>query len=156
MTTAVDIRPPLKQSNFGAWSVAWLGGPVIGIVNGAVRRAVYERPLGDLAAHQVSTGMAVGLVGTYVYLLDRRRPVATARDAAIIGGGWVLATAAFELGFGHYVARTQWSTLLRDYDVTEGRIWGVLLLGLAVAPAVVRAARLRRCRVPAAVPGPRW
>ena len=132
------------STDFGAWSLAWLGGPVLGIVNGATRRATYQRRLGDLAAHQVSTVTATGLFGAYVYLLDRRWPIATAPDAALIGTGWLAATAAFEVVFGHYVARTSWSALLRDYDITEGRVWGLFLLSLAVTPSVVRSVRLRQ------------
>jgi hypothetical protein len=144
MTTTLGVRRPVEPTDYRAWSLAWLGGPVIGIANGVIRRAVYEEPLGDLAAHQVATLTAVGLFGSYIYLLDRRRPIATGRDAMLIGGGWLAATAAFEFGFGHYVAGASWSTLLRDWDITQGRIWGLTLLTLAVAPAAVRAVRLRR------------
>lgn len=66
-------------------SLAWLGGPVIGIANGVLRRVVYEKPRGDLAAHQVSTGTAIGLFGTYIYLLDRRWPVMRWSSGAL---GW--------------------------------------------------------------------
>jgi hypothetical protein len=132
------------STDLSVWSLAWLGGPVLGVLNGVVRRATYQRALGDLAAHQVSTVTAIGLFGTYIYLLDRRWPIGTARDAALIGSGWLAATAAFEFGFGHYVARTPWPTLLRDYDVTKGRVWGLFLLSLTAAPSVVRSARVRR------------
>jgi hypothetical protein len=132
------------RTDLRAWALGWLGGPVIGIANGALRRAVYDQPLGEPAAHQVSTVTVAGLLGAYVYQLDRRRPIATGRDAALIGGAWAGLTAAFEFGFGHYVAGASWATLRHDYDVAHGRIWGLVLLTLAAAPVTARAARLHR------------
>jgi hypothetical protein len=142
MNTATSFAP--ARTNLGAWSLAWLGGPVIGIANGVVRRGLYDKSLGELRAHQLSTAIAMALFSSYITLLDRRWPIATARDAARIGADWVVLTAAFEVIFGHYVAGTSWRNLLRDYNVSEGRVWSLVLLTLGVAPSVARMARIRR------------
>ena len=126
------------------WALAWLGGPLIGIANGAARQSLYARRLGELRAHQVSTVTCAAAVAAYVRAVDRRWPIAHARDAALIGAGWVALTAAFEFGFGHYVAREPWRELLRDYDLSRGRVWGLALLSIGVAPSVVRATRVAR------------
>jgi hypothetical protein len=126
------------------WSLAWLGGPVIGIANGVFRRTVYDKPLGELRAHQLSTLTAIALFAAYIYLLDRRWPIATAAEAAGVGVAWAALTAAFEFGFGHYVAATPWSDLLHDFDLSEGRVWSLVLATLAAAPSIARLTRTRR------------
>ncbi len=48
----MTITSPANDSgrtDLPAWAPGWLGGPVIGIANGALRRAEYEKPLGDPA-----------------------------------------------------------------------------------------------------------
>jgi hypothetical protein len=39
-----------------AWTVAWLGGVVIGVGNGVLRQAAYADRLGERAAHNVAEG----------------------------------------------------------------------------------------------------
>jgi hypothetical protein len=132
------------DTDMGAWMLSWLGGPVIGVANGVARRALYEKPLGEQRAHQLSTVIATGLFARYIYLLDRRWPIATAGDAVRIGVAWAGATAAFEFGFGHYIARAPWKTLLRDYDLSHGRLWSLVIGTLAVGPSLAYQARTRR------------
>ena len=38
------------------WIVAWLGAPILGILNGGTRDVLYEEALGEKAAGIVSTG----------------------------------------------------------------------------------------------------
>ena len=49
-------------------------------------------------------------------------PVPTARAAADVGAAWVVLTVAFEFGFGHYVAKQSWDTLLADYNLRRGTV----------------------------------
>ena len=44
-----------------AWLLAWLGGPLIGIANGSLREVAYKDRVGELTAHQISTGSAIAL-----------------------------------------------------------------------------------------------
>lgn len=124
------------------WAIAWFGGPVLGVANGALREGLYVNRLGDLRAHQLSTVTLVAGLTAYVRAIDRRWPIATARDAALIGAGWTAMTAAFEFGFGHYVAHESWRELLADYDLSKGRAWGLVLLSIAAAPSLARRHRL--------------
>ena len=52
-----------------AWLLAWLGGPLIGIANGTVRELAYKDRVGELTAHQISTGSAIVLFAGYFELL---------------------------------------------------------------------------------------
>jgi hypothetical protein len=43
-----------------------------------------------------------------------------------------------DFGFGHYVDGKSWATLLKDYDITDWRVWSLILIWIAVAPVVMR------------------
>jgi hypothetical protein len=135
---------PGSRTNVRAWALGWVGAAVLGVANGVARRAGYEQRLGELRAHQVSTGTATVLLAAYTFLLDRRWPIASAGDTAAVGVAWAGATAAFELGLGHYVAHMPWTELIRDYDLRQGRLWSLVLLTLAASPGVAYLARTRR------------
>jgi apolipoprotein N-acyltransferase len=46
----------------------------------------------------------------------------------------LLATIAFEFGFGHFVAGHSWSKLLADYNVFNGRLWLLVLVWITIMP----------------------
>ena len=125
------------------WVAAWPGGAVLGAVNGTAREKLYARRLGDLRAHQVSTATLVGLLGAYFAALERRWPLGSRREALQVGAAWAAMTSAFEFGFGHWVAGEEWSELLADYDITRGRVWGLVLAWTALGPLAVREAGAR-------------
>ena len=125
------------------WTLAWLGGPVLGIANGVTRDLVYKQRAGDLAAHQISTATGIALFAVYFWLLQRRWPIPTRQTAIEIGGTWLVLTILFELGFGHYVGGKSWSELLRDWNLAEGRVWPLVLIWISIGPALTR--RLAEC-----------
>jgi hypothetical protein len=131
------------------WLIAWLAGPLIGIANGTLREVAYKDRVGELTAHQLSTGSAIALFAGYYEWLARRRPLSSTREALEVGAAWLALTVAFEFGFGRGVAHTSWEELLADYDLRKGRLWPLVLAWIALGPAVVRARR-ERCGKPAA------
>jgi hypothetical protein len=122
-----------------AWLAAWLGGPVIGIVNGAAREKGYAERVGERAAQRISTGAALVLFAGYFGVLEHRWPLRTARTAAEVGAAWTAATVAFEFLFGHYAAGESWEDLLKAYDVRTGNLWILVPLWMAAGPSTVRA-----------------
>lgn len=120
-------------------ALTWILLIPVAILNGVIRRVVFEPIAGDLGAHQISivTGSAAFVTLTYVML---HNDVEREDDGRLvrIGFAWVVATVVFEFGFGHYVAGDPWSRLLRDYDFTEGRVWPLVLLTLMVSPLLVK------------------
>lgn len=141
MPEAIVQQPPAPPAKpVRTWAIAWLAGPVLGIVNGIAREKLYAPRLGSLRAHQASTVSAAALFATYFAWLQRRRPLPDDRSAAEVGLLWLVLTVLFEFGFGRAVAREEWSELLADYDVRAGRIWPLFLAWLAVGPTVVRRA----------------
>ena len=101
---------------------------------------MYAEPLGDLAAHQLSTAVLVGVSGGYVSLLQRRWPLPSTGTALRVGASWTAMTLLFEFGVGHYLFSSPWHKLLADYNLLEGRVWLLVPLWLLVAPALVRRA----------------
>jgi hypothetical protein len=133
--TGTTLRP---------WLLAWLGLPVLGIANGAIRDATYKQTTGELAAHQLSTATLLALMAGYLWVLEGRRPIRTRRKALTIGGSWALLTILFEFGFGHWVVGDSWPNLLGAYNLAEGRVRAAVPLWTLVGPEVIRRLRDRR------------
>ena len=138
----VPTATPYRQ-----WIAAWPGMAALGVANG-LSRGLYARSLGEARAHQVSTATLIAALVPYAHAVDRRWPVPTARAAAGVGATWVVLTVAFEFGFGHFVAKQSWDTLRADYDLRRGRLWPLVLVATAAAPAAARTLRLRRTTAP--------
>jgi hypothetical protein len=149
---ALDKRPGLPASRrrfwrkrtVRRWLLAWVGAPVLAILNGAVREFAYKDQVGESAANQISVAPLITLLGLYFWILQRRWPLATTRDALSVGAVWVTLSVLFEFGFGHYVEGDSWSDLFETYNVAEGNIWILILLWIAVGPAIVRAVAAER------------
>jgi hypothetical protein len=128
------------------WISAWIGAAALGVANGAGREMLYADATGDEAAHVISTGTLLALLGGYMWLLQRRWPLSTRREALSIRASWASATVAFEFGFGHWAAGDSWSALLANYDLTAGRVWVLVPGAMAAGPELAR--RLTRSERP--------
>ena len=120
------------------WTIAWLGGSVLGIANGVARDTLYADRVGELTAEQISGATLVALLAGYFWMLERRWPIPTARQALGIGATWLLLTVAFEFLFGHFGDGKSWSELLENYDLSGGHLWVLVLVWVGVGPAVIR------------------
>lgn len=121
------------------WIFAWAGASVLGVINGATRELAYKDDVGEATANRISVLSLIALLSVYFWLLQRRWPLDTTRDALSIGAIWVLLTIVFEFSFGHYVDGDPWEELLKNYDVTEGNLWILILLWIGAGPAAIRA-----------------
>lgn len=120
------------------WILAWVGAPVLAIVNGGTRDTLYADAVGEDAAGVISTGTLLALLGGYIWLLQRRWPLGSRREALSVGAIWATLAVGFEFGFGHWVEGDSWSTLLANYDVTAGKVWVLVPAALVVGPELVR------------------
>jgi hypothetical protein len=145
-------RPEVHDPEpLAAWSRAWLGVVALAVVNGALHRG-YEPLVGVLPAHQISGLVLVLLVLAWAARVQRRHPLLTAYGALRVGSFWAALTVAFEFGFFHYVGGTPWATLLNDYDLTAGRVWALVVVGIALAPEAARRIHARKHRRPREAP----
>lgn len=118
------------------YSLAWIGLVVLAIINGTIREKGYRSRMSELAAHQLSTFIGIGLFGVYVWGLTGMWQIESGGQAIVIGGIWLALTVLFEFVFGHYVMGHAWERLLQDYNLMNGRLWVLLLVWTAVVPYV--------------------
>ena len=135
----IVVRPQRRLRRgrlWRAWMLAWLGTPVIGIVNGGVRNALVDErtPRVDL----LSTVTLILALGAYMWWFHRRRPLPSTRVALEVGAVWAALTVAFEFGFGLGVTGDSFADLISAYDFTSGEVWGLVPLWMLVGPSVVR------------------
>lgn len=116
--------------------LCWFAFPFIAIFNAALRELFYKKPLGDLAAHQISTATGIIIFTITFYFIFRKWKIESAEHAILIGLIWLGLTILFESGFGHYVMGNSWQKLLHDYNLSEGRVWSLFLLWITIAPFV--------------------
>ncbi len=116
--------------------LAWLAMLVVAFVNGGLRDFTYGRHTSALTANQLSCASGIILLGTVIFLYQRRWPFPSARQAWSAGLFWMALTVAFEFLFFHYVAGEPWEVLVANYDIVNGRLWPLILLWVAVAPYV--------------------
>jgi hypothetical protein len=116
---------------------------VLAFVNGVLHRS-YQRSLGEHRSHQLSCVVLLLLLAPWVRRTERRHPLPNTSAAAQVGLAWAAATVIFEFVVGHYVNRDSWAKLLNDYDLSQGRLWLLDVVGIMAAPAVGRAEQLLR------------
>ena len=114
----------------------WFSFPFVGILNGVLREVIYKKLVGDLPAHQISTVTGVLFFGIIFYFIFKKWKIESARHAILVGVIWLGLTILFEFGFGHYIMGNPWQKLLHDYNLAEGRVWGLFLLWITIAPFV--------------------
>ena len=114
----------------------WLPLVVIAFVNGTIRQIGFQKALGDLHAHQLSTAIGITVFGIYIYWLIRRWKLESQSEAIKIGLLWMVLTIAFEFALGRLVLDREWSVLLHDCNLFEGRVWVLVILWVAIAPVL--------------------
>ena len=116
--------------------LAWLPIVVLAFANAAIRQIGYARYFGELAAHQLATLTMCILVGVYAWALSGFLKLQSPGQAIRVGLMWMVLTILFETVLGRYVLGNPWSQVFRDYNLLEGRVWGLFVLWLGLAPYV--------------------
>jgi len=114
----------------------WFAFPFVGILNGVLREATYKNFTGNLLAHQISTITGIVLFGIIFYFIFKKWKIGSIKHAILIGLIWLGLTILFEFGFGHYIMKNSWEKLFHDYNIAEGRVWGIFLLWITIAPSI--------------------
>ena len=124
------IRRRVLLQALGVWLLL-LG---FAVINGLFRTLVLEPHLGPEPAHFLSTTTLAGAVFLAAFLfVGLRQGNESTPELLATGSLWAILTAALELGLG--LARGVASQdLFRDYDVTRGRLFGLVLLAELVSP----------------------
>ena len=102
---------------------------------GAARSLAHPAPRRHVG-HVVSTAiLSAAIVLLAAYTIGWMRP-RTWGETWTVGAFWLGLTIAFEFLGGHYLFGRPWDALLADYNVSQGRIWIVVLVATAVGPVV--------------------
>jgi hypothetical protein len=132
------IRRRILLQALGVWVLLL----VFAVVNGLFRQTVLEPFLGPEPAHFLATTTLAGAVFIAALFFVSWSPGGHSTvELLAIGVLWAILTAILELGLG--LARGVPSQdLFRDYDVTRGRLFGLVLVAELVSPLI--AGLLRR------------
>jgi hypothetical protein len=134
MTVAAEPGTAGGQGALLRGVVAWGIVLVLANVNGAFRELVLRRALGDTAARAASTLLLCGLVVFAARATIRWIAPTGAGQALHIGLLWLALTLGFEFLAGHYLFGTSWEEIMREYDVTAGRLWILVPIATLLAP----------------------
>lgn len=118
------------------WSIAiWFLFAILGTINGIIREKTYGALLRESLSHQISTAIFIIIIFTVMYLFFNKSKLSYLnKDLWMIGIFWLIATIIFEFFFGHYIFGSSWNKLFADYNILNGRIWGLVLLSTALGP----------------------
>ncbi len=111
----------------------WFPMLAIAFLNGALREIVIKKHFNYLTSHQLSTLSLILFFAIYIWFVMLRFPPASAWEALLVGGFWLLLTLSFEFGFGRWRGAS-WETLLADYNLLEGRFWALIPIWVTIAP----------------------
>jgi hypothetical protein len=117
-------------------TLAWLILLALAIANGTARESLLTPRFGSTLAHALSTVVLCILIFIVGSLVMPWIGPATARDAWVISGVWVVLTLAFEFLGGHFIFAKPWKALMEDYNILAGRIWVVVLVVTLLTPVI--------------------
>ena len=113
---------------------AWLLVLPAMVANGIFRELVVERWVSPAAAGAISAALGITLIQLITRPFLRRLGDVSTAQCWAIAGLWLAMTVTFEFVFGHYVDGASWQELLADYNILNGRLWPIVLAGIAAAP----------------------
>jgi len=119
------------------FTLAWLGGIPIAILNAAIRNYLFQPYTNELLAHQISSFTIIIIFAIYFFWLNKLWPIDSTQQAITIGIIWLTLTIIFEFLFGHYVMGYSWTYLLKDYNIMSGRLWSLVLVWTIIGPYTI-------------------
>lgn len=133
MFSHTTIRRRILLQALGVWAL-FLG---FAVLNGLFRQMVLEPHLGPEPAHFLSTTTLAGfvLVASFFFVGAPDEDLAKPELLAI-GMLWATLTVLLELGLG-LASGISSADLFRDYDVSRGRLFGLVILAELLSPPLV-------------------
>ena len=118
--------------------LTWLLFIPVAIINGSVRQFFYQKYLGELRAHQLSSIIGSLLFIIFAYILARRQLAGLSSSQLFLTGlCWLGLTLIFEFSMGLAAGRS-WQYMLADYNLRAGRLWLLVLMAIFFAPLLVK------------------
>jgi len=117
--------------------LAWIPMIFLAILNGGLRDFTYAQMVSQAHAHQISTVTLISVFTIYVWFLGRIWPLASLRQAALVGTVWLTLTVAFEFAIGLFISGLSWEEMFRAYDLSSGNLWILVPLAVALLPSLM-------------------
>lgn len=115
--------------------VFWIIMVLIAIANGFFGQFVMTRFLGDYGSHLYRTFFAVAVIFIASHIYVRYTGIAGIYAPAVLTGlFWAASSLTFEFGFGHYVFKLPWEKITSEYDISNGRLWSLVIISEALSP----------------------
>lgn len=116
--------------------VIWLGIALLAVLNGAFREAWIRPKFGERVATLASPLLLSAAILVAAWLSNGWIRPDTLSSSWSIGGVWITLTFAFEFLAGHYAFNNPWNKIVADYRVWDGRMWPMVPIVVAFAPAM--------------------
>jgi hypothetical protein len=122
----------LFLKSLGIWFILAISA----IVVATFRVKVLLPPFGEQTAHQLGTVLYLIVQFIIIYIFIKRMRTKETKTLLAIGIFWVVVTIIFEFVFGHYVMGHPWHKLFADYNISNGRLWVLVLINNVTAPLI--------------------
>lgn len=119
-------------------ALGWLGLLALALGNALLREKGYGRLCTEPQAHRISSVLGAGWMLLGAWGMARLSPLPDRAAALLVGGMWLALTMAFECFMHRVLARRPWRECWGDYRVDRGRLWVLVLLAVALGPALMR------------------
>ncbi len=117
--------------------LAWLPMVLLAILNGVIREITYGQAMSGKHAHQLSTFTLILIFAVYIWYLNLKWPLASLRQAALVGLIWLVLTVIFEFGMGRFISGQSWEQMFQAYNILFGNLWLLVPVAVAVLPSAV-------------------
>lgn len=122
-------RDQYRKNLSGRAFLVWLVLIAAEIVHGILRAILLVPLVGEFRSNQIGVFTGSAIIIVIAYLTIHWIGAARRRELLFVGAFWLLATIAFEVGFGRLVMGLPWERITADYKLFEG---GLMPLGLVV------------------------
>jgi hypothetical protein len=125
--------------------ITWLLMIPVAFGNGVLRQFGYGPYVAEAVARQISCITAIILFGALIVAVSRRWKFESLAQAWRVGILWACLTAVFETSMGR-LRHMSWGEIFQDYEIWNGRWWGLVIAFLASIPAIIFAMDTKRIR----------
>jgi hypothetical protein len=132
----MSVRTP--ASAWPRWLAGWFGAAAIAMINGIARGMLYERRVGPMRAHYISTGTLLAFLSAYMAALSKMvpdsQPWQCGSNRTRLDGD----NCRFRIPARTLRRTRPWAKLFEQYDVRRGYVWILIPLWTAIGPAALR------------------
>ena len=109
----------------------------VGFINGVVRELTYGKYMSGYTKYVVGTVSGMVLIGIAIYFINYFWPFQDRMQAFLVGVIWAALTIIFESAMILFMMKKDIRAVLREYNITKGRLWPFVLLFVIIFPVLI-------------------